>query len=97
MPVRVQPHARRTGVGGVHDGALKIALQAPAVDGKANAALVGFLADLAGVPKGAVRILRGETSRAKMVLIEGTDAAALGRRLQDAGLDPADLAEKAQP
>lgn len=75
--VQVAPRASREAVLGVHDGALKVALTAPPVDGAANEALVAFLAHALGVPKRAVRITGGQTSRRKRVEVEGTTAAAV--------------------
>ncbi len=70
LRLQVQPGARREGWAGRHDaGTLKLRLTAPAVDGKANRACVAYLARAAGVPRGAVRIVRGERSRAKTVRI----------------------------
>lgn len=70
LDLRVQPGAKRTEVAGEHGGALKIRLAAPPVDGKANDALVAFLADAFGVPARAVTILRGAASRSKAVRVE---------------------------
>jgi uncharacterized protein (TIGR00251 family) len=70
LALHVQPGAKRTEVGGVHGEALKLRLAAPPVDGKANAALLRFLADAFGVPLRNVALLRGEASRAKQVRIE---------------------------
>ena len=69
--VRVQPRASRDEVVGVIEGALKIRLQAPAVENRANEALVEYLAQLLKRPKSAVRILAGERSRTKRVEIRG--------------------------
>jgi uncharacterized protein len=69
--VRVQPRASKDEVAGVLGGALKIRLQAPAVEGRANEALVEFLAQLLKTPKSAVRILAGEHSRTKRIEIRG--------------------------
>jgi uncharacterized protein len=69
--VRVQPRASKNGVAGVMDGALKIRLQAPAVEDRANQALCAFLAELLKRPKSAVRLLSGERSRSKRVEIFG--------------------------
>lgn len=73
--VRVQPHASKNGIAGVMEGALKIRLQAPAVEDRANEALCVFLAELLKRPKSAVRILSGERSRFKLVEIFGVSAA----------------------
>jgi len=77
--VHVQPRAARTELRGVHNGALRVRVQAPPVDGAANAALVELLADSLGVPRRSVRVVSGETARLKVVDIEGVDAAAIER------------------
>ncbi|WP_347247669.1 DUF167 family protein [Zoogloea sp.] len=77
LALHIQPGARKTEVAGLHGEALKIRLAAPPVDGKANAALLAFLAQACGVPKSAVSLLSGETSRSKRVRIVGADASAL--------------------
>jgi len=69
LNLHVQPGARRTEVAGVHGDALKIRLAAPPVEGKANAALLRYLAEAFGVPQRAVTLVRGETSRQKTVRI----------------------------
>jgi uncharacterized protein len=71
FPVRVQPRASRDEIVGAVDGALKIRLSAPAVENRANEALVEFLADVLKRPKSAVRILSGEHARNKRVEIFG--------------------------
>lgn len=67
----VQPRASQTEVVGVHDGALRLRIAAPPVDGAANAEVVAFLKKRLGVSKSAVQILSGETRRRKRVVIEG--------------------------
>jgi len=69
--VRVQPRASRDEITGVVEGALRIRLTAPAVENRANEALCEFLAALLKRPKSAVRILSGDHSRTKRVVIEG--------------------------
>jgi uncharacterized protein (TIGR00251 family) len=69
--VRVQPRASKNEIAGVLEGALKIRLQAPAVEDRANVALCEFLAQVLKTPKSAVRILSGEHSRIKRVEIRG--------------------------
>ena len=69
--VRVQPRASKDEIAGEMAGAVKIRLQAPALEGRANDALVEFLAQLLKTPKGAVRILSGERSRIKRLEIRG--------------------------
>ncbi len=86
--VRVAPRASRDGLGGVHDGALKLSLTAAPVDGAANAALIALLAKALGVPKRAVRIVRGEHARNKSVRVEGVSLAAVRVALGAAGTKP---------
>jgi uncharacterized protein (TIGR00251 family) len=69
--VRLQPQASHDEVVGELQGALKIRVQAPAVDGRANEGLIDFLAQLLNLPKSAVRILSGERSRIKRVEMRG--------------------------
>ena len=69
LTLHVQPGASRTEVTGTHGDALKVRLAAPPVDGKANAELLRFLAEVFGVPRRNVTLLRGELSRAKVVRI----------------------------
>ena len=71
--VRVQPRASRTEIAGVHGDALKVRLAAPPVDGAANEALVSFLSQTLGVPRRAVKIMHGASSRTKLVEVEGID------------------------
>jgi len=75
FPVRVQPRSSKNEIVGLMDGALKIRLQAPAVENRANQELCAFLAELLKRPKSAVRILSGERSRNKRVEIQGVTAA----------------------
>src|SRR5260370_35564210 len=69
--VRVQPRASKDEVGGEMEGALKVRLRAPAVEDRANEALVEFLAQLLKTSRAAVRILSGERSRTKRIEIRG--------------------------
>jgi uncharacterized protein len=69
--LHVQPGARRSEFAGMHGARVKLRLAAPAVEGKANAALIDFLAGYFGVPKRNVSILSGVKSRTKRVAIEG--------------------------
>jgi uncharacterized protein len=69
LEVSVSPNARRTQADGLHDGALRVRLAAPPVDGKANHALVGWLADELGCARRNVALLRGQASRRKQLLI----------------------------
>ena len=65
--VRVQPRASRNEVAGVHGAALKVRVTAPPVEGAANSAVIALLAEVLGVPRGAVRIVSGDSSRNKVV------------------------------
>lgn len=77
----IQPRASRDAVVGEREGMVAIRLQAPPVDGAANAALLRFLARVLGCPTTSVQLLRGERSRCKWVAVEGVPAAELKRRL----------------
>jgi len=72
--VRVAPRASRNRIVGVQEGALKVALTAPPVDGAANEALKKLLAKAVGVAKSDVEILRGDRARIKVVRIHGVSA-----------------------
>ncbi|HSN70352.1 MAG TPA: DUF167 family protein [Steroidobacteraceae bacterium] len=74
LEVSVQPRATRTGFAGVHGGRLRIRLAAPPLDGRANAALIDFLAAAFGVPKARVILVRGEKSRLKTVRVQAPSA-----------------------
>ena len=71
LPVRAVPRASKNEIQGVHGGALKVRLQAPPVEGKANAALIRFLSDALDIPRPHISIASGETGRNKAVLITG--------------------------
>ena len=75
FPVRVQPRASRDEVAGLIDGAMKIRLQAPALEDRANSALCEYLALLLKTPKSAVRILSSERSRIKRIAVRGVTEA----------------------
>jgi uncharacterized protein (TIGR00251 family) len=81
LSVRVHPGARKNGVTGVHADALKIALTAPPVDGKANEALIAFLAHALRLPRARIALVSGSTSRAKMIRITGKSAAEVAAAL----------------
>lgn len=69
LHLHIQPGAKLTKLVGEHGQRLKVALQAPPVDGKANEALIAFLAKQLGLAKSRVRLTSGETSREKSVAI----------------------------
>lgn len=66
----MQPRSSKAGLEDVREGRLRVRLNIPPVDGAANKALVGLLADAFGVPKSRVELLSGETGREKRVAIE---------------------------
>jgi uncharacterized protein (TIGR00251 family) len=71
LPVRAQPGARRAGVQGEHNGALKIAVTAPPEDGRANRAIVEVVRELLKVKRSQVELISGATSRDKRLLVRG--------------------------
>ena len=84
LTLHIQPGAKKTEVCGLHGDALKIRLAAPPVDGKANAALLAFVADRLGLSKSAVSLKSGQTSRRKVVEVAEPPADAVQRLLPDA-------------
>jgi uncharacterized protein (TIGR00251 family) len=83
LTVRVIPRARKDEIAGIlDDGTIKIRLKAPPVDGKANQALLKFLADLLGVPVSRIEIVAGETSRNKLIAVLDVDRDFVQRALQ---------------
>ena len=71
LEIHAQPGAKSNEVTGVHGDCLRIRVASPAVEGKANTALIAFLAEAFDVPKRAVTLIRGETGRRKTVCIAG--------------------------
>jgi uncharacterized protein len=82
--VRIHPRAKRDAVTGEHGDALKIALTAPPVEGRANEALIAFLSALLKVPRASVSIAAGQSSRNKVVRVAGISAAAARQILEPA-------------
>ena len=74
IAVHAQPGAKKSTVVGLHDQALKIRIAAPPVEGKANHALTAFVADVLGVARRTVSIVKGESSREKLLLVADTAA-----------------------
>jgi hypothetical protein len=74
IKVYVVPRASSNKVVGAYNGAIKVALTAPPVEGAANKALIEFLAKLLGVSKGELQLASGETSRNKVVRVSGITA-----------------------
>ena len=80
--VRVQPRAKRNAVVGELGEALKIALTAPPIDGRANQACIEFLAELLDLPRSSLAIISGHSSRNKVVRVTGLSSDTLRQRLQ---------------
>ena len=79
--VKVHPRARKDAITGEVGDAIKLALTAPPVDGKANQACIEFLANLLKVPRSSVTIASGETSRRKVIRVAGLSAEEVGKRI----------------
>ena len=82
LAVRVIPRAGRSGPAGTRDGALLVRLNAPPVEGAANAELIEVIADALDVAKSAVTIVSGERGRSKRVRVTGVDADHVASRLR---------------
>lgn len=81
LSLHIQPGAKKSEISGIHGDALKIRLAAPPVDGRANEALLAFLADMLGVPKSRVQLVSGQTSRSKRVAVSGLTPADIESRV----------------
>ena len=81
LPVRAVPRASKNEIQGVHGNALKVRLQAPPVEGKANQALIRFLSEALDISRAQFTIASGETGRNKAVLITGLSKTELLKRL----------------
>lgn len=79
--VRVQPRAKKNAVVGEVGEALKLALSAPPIEGRANQACIAFLAELLNVPRASVTIAAGQSSRNKVIRVAGVSAAQVEARL----------------
>jgi hypothetical protein len=74
ISVHAQPGAKKSAVAGLHGDALKLRIAAPPMEGRANEALTAFVAKALGLPRRAVSIVKGESSREKLLLIANTAA-----------------------
>ncbi len=81
--IKVQPRAAKNEISGVIEGALKVRLTSPPVDGEANAACVKFFSALLQTAKSNIAIVSGETSRNKILEVRGQTAAQVKARLED--------------
>lgn len=79
LRIHAQPNAKTTAAGGLHGDALKLRIAAPAIDDRANVALLAWLAVTLDVPRSALRIKSGGTGRRKIVEIRPADARLLAR------------------
>ena len=75
VELHVVPNAKSTEACGLHAGALRVRLNAPPVDGKANAAVVLWLSQQLGIARASISLIRGQTSRRKTVRIAAADVA----------------------
>ena len=83
--VKVQPRARKNAITGTVGDALKLALTAPPVEGKANEAVISFFAKFFDIPRSSITIASGATSRLKIIRISGASRQTLERRLRESG------------
>jgi uncharacterized protein len=81
--VKVHPRARKNAITGTVGDALKLALTAPPVEGKANQAVIEFFADLFAIPRSSVTIASGETSRNKIVRVAGVSKPVAEQKLAE--------------
>jgi uncharacterized protein (TIGR00251 family) len=81
LSLKVVPGASRDEVAGEHGDAIRVKLRAPPVDGRANAALLAFVAQRLGLRAGALQLVSGETSRMKRIAVAGLSAADARQRL----------------
>jgi len=81
VPLHVHPRSRRAGPTGLHGGSLKLHLKNPPTGGRANAEAVQLLAELLGIPRNRVELVRGFRSRDKLVAVAGLSAEEVGKIL----------------
>ena len=81
LSVRVHPGAKRNAITGTHADALKISLTTPPTDGRANAALIAFLAERLNIPRASITLISGATNRSKTLRLTGITTAEAETRL----------------
>ncbi len=81
--VKVHPRAKKNAITGVVGDALKLALTAPPVEGRANEACITFLAEVLNVSRSSVTIAAGESTRNKVIVVSGLSAAEVGAKLRE--------------
>jgi uncharacterized protein (TIGR00251 family) len=86
LAVRAQPGAKKTAITGLYGegeaAQLKIAVQSPPIEGRANQALIAFLAETFSLPKSAIELTSGESSRSKVFLLRGVTSTQVRNALQ---------------
>ncbi len=82
--IKVHPRARKNAITGEVGDAIKVALTAPPIEGRANEACIAFLAEFLNVPRSSVTIAAGETSRNKLICISGLSAVQVEAKLHEA-------------
>ena len=83
ISVKVHPGARKNGITGCSDGVLRVKIAAPPVEGKTNKELIAYFSDILDVRKSAITIEKGQTSRNKLISIEGVDEDRLSTVIDD--------------
>ena len=81
IEIRVQPRASRNAISGMRAGILRMRVTAPPVDGQANAAAIALLAQALDLPKSAIRLVRGASSREKTLAVESMSQEEVNQRL----------------
>lgn len=81
LAVKIQPRASQNKIGEAMGAELKIQVTAPPVDAAANEALLRFLAEQLDCPRGSIQLVKGHTSRHKVLFVRGLDAATIEQRL----------------
>ncbi|EKD69854.1 MAG: hypothetical protein ACD_46C00713G0005 [uncultured bacterium] len=82
LTIYLQPGSKKSEICGMHDGHIKIKLNAPPVDGKANAALILFLSNLIGIPKSSIELISGQKSRIKRIKITGISQEMIDKKIK---------------
>jgi hypothetical protein len=82
IEVRIQPNASKNKVVGSYGAKLKIKIQSPPVDGKANACLINYVSEIFLITKSKIHLLRGEHSREKTLFLEGVSAVQIVSQLE---------------
>lgn len=81
IKIRAVPRASKNEIQGIYDGALKVRLTSPPIDGKANQALIKFLSKTLGISKAQIELTRGQTGRSKTLRIHGMTTQEIWKKL----------------